>query len=220
VRDGINLKSTIAGTNAVNHNFLQEIGIGIGYGSTDRSGIQVFEGYAHVYNNRVRNVYLKNQTGGHCVHLYVQNRPFVAFPQSLIYNNVCIGPEAQGINVGRASSTRALPWPIVYNNTIVLPRSYGVWINNQILQGTIRDNIIAGNTVAAINSTSRITKLNNREGTVAALGFVNPSANDYHLKSTSPAVNKGSATGYPPVDNDSAYRPYLSISDQGAYEYR
>jgi hypothetical protein len=33
-------------------------------------------------------------------------------------------------------------------------------------------------------------------------------------------VNKGSATGYPPVDNDSAYRPYLSISDQGAYEYR
>jgi hypothetical protein len=60
-------------------------------------------------------------------------------------------------------------------------------------------------------------------GTVAAEPqFVNYLANgtgDYHLKSTSPAINKGTATLAPTVDIAGVARPRGGAFDIGAYEY-
>lgn len=49
--------------------------------------------------------------------------------------------------------------------------------------------------------------------------FVNPSANDYHLSSTSPAIDKGTSTNAPTTDLDGAARPYGKAIDIGCYEW-
>jgi hypothetical protein len=54
--------------------------------------------------------------------------------------------------------------------------------------------------------------------TAAAL-FVNPANGDYHLLSTAPAVNKGTALDAPSVDLDGKPRPIGAAVDIGAYEF-
>jgi hypothetical protein len=59
-------------------------------------------------------------------------------------------------------------------------------------------------------------------GTVAAdPQFVNYQANgtgDYHLKSTSPGVDKGTSTSAPTTDINNVARPLGAAVDIGAYE--
>ncbi len=50
--------------------------------------------------------------------------------------------------------------------------------------------------------------------------FVNPSGNDYHLLSTSPAINAGTSTDAPSTDLDGNPRPSGTGYDIGAYEYQ
>jgi hypothetical protein len=49
--------------------------------------------------------------------------------------------------------------------------------------------------------------------------FVNP-ASDFHLLSTAPAVNAGTASFAPMIDLDGSTRPYGAAFDIGAYEWR
>jgi hypothetical protein len=49
--------------------------------------------------------------------------------------------------------------------------------------------------------------------------FVSPSSGDFHLQSTSPAINVGATAGAPSIDFASAARPQGSGIDVGAYEY-
>jgi hypothetical protein len=50
--------------------------------------------------------------------------------------------------------------------------------------------------------------------------FVSNSAGDYHLRSTSPAINRGTTNGAPVIDMDGVARPQGSGIDVGAYEYK
>ena len=50
--------------------------------------------------------------------------------------------------------------------------------------------------------------------------FVNPSGNDYHLLSTSPAIDAGTSTDAPATDLDGNPRPCGKGYDIGAYEYQ
>jgi hypothetical protein len=52
------------------------------------------------------------------------------------------------------------------------------------------------------------------------LGFVNPGAGDYHLKSTSPAIDAGDPSSYPATDIDGQARPLGAAPDAGADEAR
>jgi parallel beta-helix repeat protein len=49
--------------------------------------------------------------------------------------------------------------------------------------------------------------------------FVNPSSNDYHLSSTSPAIDKGTSKDAPATDKDGYPRPYGKGFDIGCYEW-
>ncbi len=49
--------------------------------------------------------------------------------------------------------------------------------------------------------------------------FVNPSSNDFHLSSTSPVIDKGTALGAPTTDIEGNPRPSGQGIDIGAYEY-
>jgi parallel beta-helix repeat protein len=53
----------------------------------------------------------------------------------------------------------------------------------------------------------------------AAQLFVSPATNDYHLASTSPAIDKGTATDAPATDLDGNPRPKGAGFDIGCYEF-
>jgi parallel beta-helix repeat protein len=50
--------------------------------------------------------------------------------------------------------------------------------------------------------------------------FVKPSAGDYHLSATSPAIDKGTSTDAPSTDLDGNPRPYGNGYDIGCYEWQ
>jgi hypothetical protein len=55
---------------------------------------------------------------------------------------------------------------------------------------------------------------------VDQLGFVDPANGDLHLKSTSPAIDKGNPSNYPTSDIDGQTRPLGNAPDAGADEVR
>jgi hypothetical protein len=54
-------------------------------------------------------------------------------------------------------------------------------------------------------------------GYTMPVGWVNPAANDFHLRSDSIAINKGTATYAPATDHDGKARN--GAPDAGAYEF-
>jgi hypothetical protein len=54
-------------------------------------------------------------------------------------------------------------------------------------------------------------------GYTMPVGWVNPAANDFHLTSSSIAIDKGTAEYAPPTDRDG--KPRNGPPDAGAYEY-
>ena len=49
--------------------------------------------------------------------------------------------------------------------------------------------------------------------------FLSPSEGNYHLKSTSPAIDAGSADDAPSIDIEGTLRPQGAAWDVGAYEF-
>jgi parallel beta-helix repeat protein len=82
-------------------------------------------------------------------------------------------------------------------------------------------NVVANNLVSG-NGSAITMKVGSATGTITAdPQFVNYQANgtgDYRLKSTSPAVNKGTASSAPTSDIDNIARPRGAAHDIGAYE--
>jgi hypothetical protein len=54
----------------------------------------------------------------------------------------------------------------------------------------------------------------------ARVGWVNPAANDFHLRASSPAINAGDPNDHPKRDKDGRPRPAGARPDAGAYEFR
>ena len=68
----------------------------------------------------------------------------------------------------------------------------------------------ADKSVSPASSTSSVT---------AGFGWVNPAGNDFHLKSTSPAIGAGDPNDHPATDMDGVKRPHGSSVEAGAYEF-
>lgn len=64
-----------------------------------------------------------------------------------------------------------------------------------------------------------MTEINNLKNTLLANNFEDADNDDYHLTSSSPARNNGSASGFPVDDIVEISRPLGSDADQGAYEF-
>jgi hypothetical protein len=134
---------------------------------------------------------------------------------SIIVNNTVFNSE-YGISVGNTQDSTS------YNNyvanNIVVHNYYGIYEFNMLTgPNYYTDNLVYANTVNWSVNTATPT------GSVTAdPAFVNYQANgsgDYHLQSTSPAINKGIATNAPSTDFDGVSRPQGGAYDIGAYEY-
>jgi hypothetical protein len=106
---------------------------------------------------------------------------------------------------------------IVYNNPASGIKQY--CYSGQACIGS--GNVVANNLVSG-NGSNIIMKVGSATGTITAdPQFVNYQPNgtgNYRLKSTSPAVNKGTAASAPATDIDFYARPRGGAHDIGAYE--
>jgi len=152
-----------------------------------------------------------------------------------IFNNVIDGQNiaAWGIVLRNTSNVE------LYNNTIINTRPYNsdggsdiddygstnVTIQNNILSlpvaegatGTVCTNNLFTNDANGNESSPNCGTSN---VAVPDAGFVNAAVNDYHLISTSPAVDQGVTISSVTVDKDGVLRPQGIAYDIGAYEYR
>jgi hypothetical protein len=153
------------------------------------------------------------------------------------YNNIAYNNPAAGIAIGWVSSGP------VRNITIIGNTFYGngdgtdwgggidiVYANAQNV--LVRNNIVSQNNNYQINYPNRrsdvivdhnlIDGLENKVGSYYVSGnpqFVNPKNGDFHLKSTSSAIDKGSPNDSPNVDFEGNHRPMGSGYDIGAFEF-
>jgi hypothetical protein len=104
---------------------------------------------------------------------------------------------------------------IVYNNVDGIKEhgttgTHNTYTNNLVYQNS-------GTNWSLLNG-------NTHTGTISAdpqfVSYSSTGSGDYHLKSTSPAVDKGSAAYAPPTDINGTPRPQGPAVDIGAYEYK
>jgi hypothetical protein len=174
--------------------------------------------------NTVQGIYLSNSGG-----ITANNIVFAvsawgiqmwhAATNATIVNNTvfnCYG----GIVVGAGDSPGGVTADntLVANNIVYKNTGYGIYeygatgTHNRYI-----NNLVTGNPteVALLNGLSAT------ETVIADPQFVNYQANgtgDYHLKSTSPAINAGTSTGAPAQDFSGGTRPVGGAWDIGAYE--
>lgn len=159
-----------------------------------------------------------------------------------IYNNVSYNNGAYGICLWHAATENTIANNVLFSNGlggIWLGASYGSVSNNL---SVVSNNIIYNNKGYAIREEGAVGSSNqylnniiygNPRGVVLINGkavgtistdpqFVNPTGNfmtgNYHVKSTSPAINKGTHIGAPTIDFDGGLRPSGGGWDVGAYQ--
>ena len=149
----------------------------------------------------------------------------INFYNNLVYNN--------DTGMGTYGYPGASKKNINFVNNTVYGNNVGFYFpDSQLVNTVVRNNIISGNNNYQIylegTGGSYLTVDHNlvngdsdMTGSSAIAGdpkFVNASAGNFHLQSTSPAIDKGSSTGAPAVDFDGKTRPQGAGWDIGAYE--
>jgi hypothetical protein len=136
-----------------------------------------------------------------------------------IVNNTIDNARDGGIDVGSGdggSSSTTGDYVAVANNTVT-NSSWGILESGTTgVHNTYVDNLFYGDTSWNVKLQNGLTAT----GTVVAdPKFVNTAGHDYHLQSSSPAINTGTASGAPATDFAGTARPQGGGYDIGAYEY-
>ncbi|MGH8651006.1 MAG: choice-of-anchor Q domain-containing protein, partial [Gammaproteobacteria bacterium] len=212
--EGIDVKSGVQ-NGKIHHNIIT--------GPTrDRTAIYVDAFDRYVKNVEVfNNIVYDTNTAGIIVAF---ERPGGVVDNIKIYNNVLYGNGLGGVAVHDFGYTNGTINNIsVMNNTIygnghkVGHHARGIWVNTQIATNmVIRNNIVYKNEDTFYLNNPGIVVDHNL---TTDPQFINEAAKDFHLKSTSPAVNTGSSVSAPTTDYDGVSRPQGSAFDIGAYEF-
>ena len=152
-----------------------------------------------------------------------------------IYNNILYNIAQSGIVVSNWTGSGSEPKfsnISIYNNTTYntgVKSGGGINIQGSQNSGlTIRNNLLSKSRSFNIQSSSGATISNNlfdggsTNGASAVSGnplFMNAAGNNFHLQSTSMAINAGTSTGAPMIDFDLQARPQGGQVDIGAFEY-
>jgi hypothetical protein len=218
---GIQIKTVVEGTNAINHNNIYGAGWlaaqdnDIGHAN----GAQITEGTGSFYNNRIVS------SGGVGFAYRIQYLPSSFGRQPCeIYNNVIIDSgrylDAEGIAIWRRDSGKAMPECKIYNNTVAMSKNAEIKVNATVTGTVIQDNIFADNSGSLIDASSGDNLLrNNLTGTLDRMRFVEVRSGDFRLAENSPAIDRGSDTGYPSDDHLGVPRPQRGAPDLGAFEF-
>jgi parallel beta-helix repeat protein len=172
------------------------------------------------------NLLYNNHAGG--IALYKQDAA-VGSHDDVIVNNTIVTPAGSrwAVNINSGSTN-----DVLYNNIIAQQDAvHGcIVIDSSSLSGFKSDyNLFSGHvtfsktggrkSVSLAQWRSGGQDLHSQTATLDAL-FVNYTANDYHLSSTSPAIDAGTSTDAPSTDLDGLSRPWGNGFDIGCYEYQ
>ncbi len=154
------------------------------------------------------------QNGGAAVHLWHDANHVNVVNNTIFANDV-------GIVVGGGDyyHTTGPADYVNVNNNIVVDNNYGI-IENGATGGhnNYINNLVYGNRTQWAMLTSR------HSGDINAdpqfVSYIRTGGGNYHLKSTSPAVNQGTTAYAPAIDFDGTARPQGGRIDIGAYEFR
>lgn len=157
------------------------------------------------------------------------------------YNNLAYGNTGNGLTVGawgEPGVTHPIDGITIINNTFVGngAASWGCGIsieNSEADNIIVRNNILSGNTTGQFNAeaygTGFLADHNLIDGPSDYYGddyvegdpqFASPGSNNYHIISTSPAVDQGNQLLAPDTDMDGLPRPSGSGYDIGCFEYQ
>jgi hypothetical protein len=154
-----------------------------------------------------------------------------------IYDNIVYNLGAIGIAPGTSYSAGPVDDVTVSNNVVYHNGLADSWGGGIIVEYSGATNIRVRNNIVSQNGNNQL--VNNAGGNAAITNnlidgsggitgsssvtgnpqFVNPSGGDFHIQSTSPAIDKGTSTDAPNVDFDGNARPKGAGYDIGAFEY-
>ncbi|MDO8725005.1 MAG: carbohydrate-binding protein [Candidatus Methanoperedens sp.] len=181
--------------------------------STPSYSIEIFDNRIHDSSNSgARGIAVAvEQAGGSLRDIKIYN--------NLLYNNAATGFAVAWYSKGPVDNIQFIN-NVLYNNGLV--DNWGGGISIEFTGATnviLRNNIVYSNRNYQVqNSTGSGTTIDNNLIDVNPL-FVDPSAEDFHLKTGSNGIDKGSSTNAPTVDFDGKLRPSGAGYDIGAYEY-
>jgi hypothetical protein len=217
-KDGASYGRVYGNTVPVGANSYNAVGIYIDaeQASTPIRGIEVF---ANVVDARNYGIAVAGEHGG-------------AVEDVRIFNNVVRNTPYSGIVVASwSSTTQGQRRNISIVNNTVHACAVGIQVEND----TVRENVVVRNNIASDCKSSQMSMPSDVivdhnlihgnsqvQGTAAVTGdplFVNGASGNYHLQTTSPARDNGSADGAPTKDFDGTSRPQGSGIDIGAFEY-
>ncbi len=167
----------------------------------------------NIYNNIAYN----NKRNGIMVPAYADESSPIGFIKNIkIINNLAYNNWEGGIAIGY--------WKTFVNNVTVRNNIFSQNQQYQIMLKSASDiqNIIVDNNL--IDGYRNFTEGNYHEIKGSNYieedpQFVNPTSADFHLRSTSPAIDNGSPNGAPNTDFDGNSRPNAAGYDIGAFEY-
>ncbi len=215
-RDGLQVGSATRDC-TIHHNVIRDTGRN--NESSHRAGVMNNKGsVCDVFSNFVAD------TAGWGI--YVQGNG-----ENEIYNNVVVRAgrsvrdgdgDGDGISIHDGSNVRESIY--VWNNTVVSARGDGIgWSNDVGQDNQIRNNIVVASGGRNIDRDSNVVVSNNLAAqSISSPTFVDPSADDYRLRSGSPARDAGGSLGARGVvdDFDGVPRPQGPAYDIGAHEMR
>jgi hypothetical protein len=229
------------GKENITNNFIHDLKVSGGCNGSGGAAIDTWGpvGGANIDSNVVRNVgvqWVATQACNTVQGIYVTNQ------NNRVANNVISGVAAVGINSWHGATGSTMVNNTIFNNKMGIVIGHG---DGGATSAGTSNNYVANNII--FRNAYGITEMgkvgtNNRypnnlvfntgrswlvkgavSGTVAAdPQFVNYQASgtgDYRLKSTSPAINKGTATLAPKFDINGLARPRGGAVDIGAYEF-
>jgi hypothetical protein len=162
---------------------------------------------------------------------------YVDDPGDIVSNNISYNNVGNGLYTNHGTSGAVT----FVNNLSFANLEYGVGVNGSLSGSVVANNILVGNGIAAAktwSSASNTQFINNimfsnptniiKDGSITEQGtitsdpqLVNYQSNgsgDYHLKTGSPAIDKGTATKAPTTDIEGKPRPQGAAVDIGPYE--
>ena len=134
---------------------------------------------------------------------------------ALLYNNISFGNNLYGIYVGQNSNQSK-----IYNNSSYRNGKYGIFVGEGSKNAVLQNNIAYGHTDGNINlQPGKETGTTISHNLTTDPKFINPDANDFHLKEESSAIDGGIVINTVKKDYDGQERPQGSAPDIGALEF-
>jgi hypothetical protein len=141
-----------------------------------------------------------------------------------IFNNTIFNNASGGIVLGTDGSNTVdhitVANNIVVNNGGVGISEQGASSSSTGIHNAYKDNLVHGNSDGAYSLQNGLKATGTVSNFPGFVDYTGGSTGNYHLRSISPAILAGTATGAPSFDFDRNPRPQAGATDAGAYKYQ